>query len=82
MYSQLKKRKKTTFNNYKAVRTNIHLNNSSFEIVSQNELQHNLLYNWEHQWIEQLNELSRESINLTPLGNNQSKLIMKWWENN
>lgn len=82
MYSQLKKRKKTTFNNYKAVRTNIHLNNSSFEIVSQHELQHNLLYNWEQQWIEQLNELSRESINLTPLGNNQSKLIMKWWENN
>lgn len=82
MYSQFKKRKKTTFNNYNAVRTSIHLNNSTFETLSKIDLQHNLLNNWEYQWIEQLNELCKEPIKSTPLSKNHSKLIIKWWENN
>lgn len=82
MYSQLKKRKKTTFNNYKAVRTNIYLNNTASDTLNENTLQHNLLNNWEYQWIEQLNELNKETIIPTPLSNKHSKLITKWWENN
>jgi hypothetical protein len=82
MYSQFKKRKKTTFNNYNAVRTSIHLNNSTFETLNKIDLQHNLLNNWEYQWIEQLNELSPGPIKSTTLKNKQNKLIVKWWENN
>ena len=82
MYSQFKKRKKTTFKNYKAVRTSIHLNNSSFEPIGENDSQYNLLNNWENQWIEQLNELSPGPIKSTTLKNKQNKLIVKWWENN
>ncbi|MFN7913442.1 MAG: hypothetical protein ACK5QC_16585 [Bacteroidota bacterium] len=82
MYSQFKKRKKTTFKNYKAVRTSIHLNNSSFEPIGENDSQYNLLNNWENQWIEQLNELSPGPIKSTTLKNKRNKLIVKWWENN
>jgi hypothetical protein len=82
MYSQFKKRKKTTFKNYKAVRTSIHLNNSSFEAIGENASRYNLLNNWENQWIEQLNELSPGPIKSTTLKNKQNKLIVKWWENN
>lgn len=82
MFSQLKKRKKTTFNNYKAVRTSIHLNNTTSDTLNENTLQHNLLNNWEYQWIEQLNELNKETTIPTALSNKHSKLITKWWENN
>ncbi len=82
MNLNLKKRKKSAFNTYKAVRINISLNNQNKQVMEYAWQIAVVANNWENNYIEQVSEL-RSGIN--PINQTvikQNKLITKWWENN
>ena len=80
MNINLKKRKKSVFNNYKTVRAAINLNQLTAQpvVYSQQETKD---HNWEHNWIEQLTDMKAELSQANLPLSKQNKLILKWWEN-
>jgi hypothetical protein len=78
----LKKRKKSVFNSYKAVRASISLNNSKGKPAQYYWQEAIVVSNWEINWMEQVSEVKSDitPINQTHLKHN--KMITKWWENN
>jgi hypothetical protein len=81
MNIHFRKRKKTVFNNHKAVRVAISLNsvNVPSSMITRQEVKEE--NNWEQHWIEQIAEMRLENVPLNQSASKQNKLIIKWWEN-
>jgi hypothetical protein len=79
MNIHFRKRKKTVFNNHKAVRTAINLNsvNAHSSMIARQEAKEE--NNWEQNWIEQIAEMGFGQANQSLI--KQNKFILKWWEN-
>ncbi len=73
------KKRKSTFNTYKAIRANILLNHSNHSQVSASIVNLNNLL--ENNWVEQYSELMTEHMVFNQKLSKTNKIVVKWWEN-